>query len=399
MHYLVVANLFLSALLIAAAIGAGLFFYLKRRRRKRADLLPGDPSRDYAAANTKRRSAGSLNYSSFVYLDVDRDGRYGVGDRPMGGIMVRLSGSNGHLLSSRTNGNGFANFTMSTRARKAQIRSAGSYRFAVSVPPEWVCTSKNDIQSMPFDLIEGSPAGIGAAEMVKPVGIAPVRVVSGRTDKDVTATISAVKGAQNLAAETLAPGSEFRFQIPDGAEALILDGPGVNRNLTLPAYPTNLGLISPVRPTLSPDAMLETIDFNEVTPRGLRKIPSGYANLNWFNLNAISRDFQSGSEGYVNGNTSGDHSCYTSSGHPAELWSAKPFGFHSVMLSSAWLMSEGEIATIETWLGDTLIASDLVAVSALGPVHYAPMLKAVTRIRLSSKRYWQLVVDDLILVR
>ena len=66
MHYLVVANLFLSALLIAAAIGAGLFFYLKRRRRKRADLLPGDPSRDYAAANTKRRSAGSLNYSSFV---------------------------------------------------------------------------------------------------------------------------------------------------------------------------------------------------------------------------------------------------------------------------------------------------------------------------------------------
>ena len=69
------------------------------------------------------------------------------------------------------------------------------------------------------------------------------------------------------------------------------------------------------------------------------------------------------------------------------------------MLSLAWLMSEGEIATIESWLGDTLIASDLVAVSALGPVHYAPMLKAVTRIRLSSKRYWQLVVDDMILVR
>ena len=145
--------------------------------------------------------------------------------------------------------------------------------------------------------------------------------------------------------------------------------------------------------------MLETIDFNEVTPRGLRKIPSGYANLNWFNLNAISRDFQSGSEGYVNGNTTGDHSCYTSSGHPAELWSEKPFGFHSVMLSSAWLMSEGEVAKIESWLGDTPVSSDLVAVSALGPVHYAPMLKAVTRIRLSSKRYWQLVVDDLILVR
>ncbi len=88
MQYLVVANLLLSAAIIAAAIRSRPIFYLKRRRRKQASLLPGNPSRDYAASDPKRRLAGSLNYSSFVYLDVDRDGRYSVGDRPMGGIKM-----------------------------------------------------------------------------------------------------------------------------------------------------------------------------------------------------------------------------------------------------------------------------------------------------------------------
>ena len=398
MQYLIVANLLLSAVLIAAAIGAGLYFYLKRRRRKQASLLPGNPSRDYAAPNTKRRSAGSLNYSSFIYLDVDRDGRYGVGDRPMGGIMVRLSGSQGHLLSSRTNGNGFANFTMSTRSRKAQIRSAGNYTFAVSIPPGWISTSGGEVQAVPFDLIEGSPAGIGSAEMVKPVGIAPVRFVRGQTAAEA-ASLSFTRRGERLLQESLKPNIRFQINVPDDADAILVDGPGSGKSLTLSTYPTDLGILAPQRAAIGADAPLETIDFNDVTPRGLRKIPSGYAGLNWFNLNTISRDFQGGSEGYVNGNTSGDHLCYTSSGHPAELWSDKPFSFHSVMLSSAWLRSEGEICIVETWQADRLVARDEIAVSALTPVHYAPMLRGITRIRFSSKQYWQIAIDDLVIAR
>ena len=399
MQYLVVANLLLSAAIIATATGAGLYFYFKRRRRKQASQLPGNPSRDYAASDPKRRLAGSLNYSSFVYLDVDRDGRYSVGDPPMGGIKVRLSGAAGHLFSSRTNVNGFANFSMSARSRKAPIRSPGTYCFEVSVPPGWTCTSKNDIQTMAFDVVEGSPAGIGAADMVRPVGLAPIRYASGRTDNEVRAKILAVRSGAVLSAEMLDPGSDFRFQVPEDAEELVLEWEGIGRRLMLSPYPTHLGLISPKRACLDASAALETIDFDGVTARGLRKIPSGYAKLNWFNLNVVARDFHGGSEGYVNGNTSGDHSCYTSSGHPAEIWSDQPFGFHSVMLGGAWLTAEGETAKIESWLGETLVATDLVRVSALGPVHYAPMLKAVTRIRLSSKTYWQLVVDDLTLAR
>lgn len=399
MQYLIVANLLFSAALIIAAVGAGLYFHFKRQRRRRVLLLRGNPSRDYSIHDLRRRPAGTLNYSSFVYLDVDRDGRYSLGDRPMGGIKVRLSGAAGHLLSSRTNVNGFANFSMSAKSRKASIRSPGTYRFEVSVPSGWTCTSKNDVQTMAFNTIEGSPAGLGAAEMVRPVGLAPICCAKGRTDKAVSAQISAIGSGAVLAAMILGPDSDFSFQVPEQTEELVIEGEGVSRRLRLSPYPTDLGLLSPKRACIDSPASLETIDFDGVTARGLRKIPSGYAKLNWFNLNVVARDFHSGSEGYVNGNTSGDHTCYTSSGHPAEIWSDEPFDFHSVMLSSAWLTAEGETAKIECWQGQTLIASDMVQVSALGPVHYAPMLKAVTRIRLSSKAYWQLVVDDLILAR
>ncbi len=397
MHYLIVANLLLSATLIVAAIGGGIYLYVRRRRRKQVLPRRDDPARDYAAAGPGRRP-GSLNYSSFVYLDVDRNGRYSLADRPMGGIVVRLSGKGGHLSSVRTNLNGFANFTTSARSRRADIHAAGNYTFTVSVPPGWRCTSGNEIQTAAFDFIAGSPAGIGAPEMVTPVGLAPIRFVRGRTAGG-PATLSFLQGGESIFRQVLDPDGPFRVEAPEGADAIALEGPDFKRSLVLSTYSTDLGLVSPERSALASDSVLETVDFDGVTPRGLRKIPSGYAGLNWFNLNAISRDFHAGSEGYVNGTTSGDHSCYTSSGHPAEIWSERPFGFHSVMLSSAWLTAESEIAQIDSWLGDTLVASDLVAVSALGPVRYAPMLEAVTRIRLSSKRYWQLVVDDLTVVR
>jgi hypothetical protein len=330
---------------------------------------------------------------------VDRDGQYGVSDRPMGGIKVRLTGAKGHLWSSKTNTNGFANFTMSAKSRKAPINSPGDYKFSVSVPPGWRLTSGNAVQTQNFQFIAGSPAGIGSDNMVRPVGIAPLRYVGGRTVAGISPTITAMKAGHAVIQETLKPDSFFHVDVPEDADAIVVHSPGLVRNLKLSPYPTNLGILSPELVVLEPDATLQTIDFNNVSTRGLRKIPSGYAGLNWFNLNALAQDFQGAHEGYVNGNTSGDHVCYTSSGHPGEVWSDRPFGFHSVMLTAAWLQSEGETAKIESWLGDELIASDVVTVSALTPVHYAPMLKEVTRIRFSAKHHWQLTIVDLTLAR
>lgn len=397
MAYLLIANLILWAALAATAAAFGVYAYRKRRSKRRSRRY-GDPSKDYAPRKDWSRATGKLNYSSFVYFDVDRDGRYGVGDRPMSGIVARLSQAGAHLMTSRTNGNGFANFTMSVVKRRAHIGSPGSYTFAVSVPPDWVCTSDNAVQTQEFRLIAGSPAGIGTDEMVRPVGIAPARTISGRTAV-AAATVLILKGGESVLSETIAAESAFRITIPDAADTVAIDGPGFARKLTPSPYPTHLGVLSADHKAIEAGAALEMIDFDGVTPRGLRKIPSGYAGLNWFNFNAISRDFHGGNEGYVNGNTSGDHTCYTSSGLPAELWGERPFGFHSVMISVAWLNAEGETAKIESWRGDTLLAADEIAVSALTPVHYAPMLKDVTRIRFSSKHFWQLVIDDLVLAR
>ena len=69
------------------------------------------------------------------------------------------------------------------------------------------------------------------------------------------------------------------------------------------------------------------------------------------------------------------------------------------MISAAWLRSEGETARIESWRGDVLVAVEEIVVSALTPIHYAPMLKDITRIRFSSKHCWQLALDDLVLAR
>ncbi|MER9303052.1 hypothetical protein [Mesorhizobium sp. M0496] len=78
--------------------------------------------------------------------------------------------------------------------------------------------------------------------------------------------------------------------------------------MTLSPYPADLGLLSPQ--TADTDAALETIDFDDVTSHTFRKIPSGHAGLAWRNLNAMACDYTKDSQGYVNGNVSGDHVVY-----------------------------------------------------------------------------------------
>ena len=121
--------------------------------------------------------------------------------------------------------------------------------------------------------------------------------------------------------------------------------------------------------------------------------------MNWFNLNAIARDFTKRSQGYVNGNTSGDYVAYTSGGYPALISSDRPFDFIGIYLSVAWLKAEGEIGIIESWRGDALIARDSVTLSALTPVFYNPCLPEITRVRLATQHFWQMVLDDLIIAR
>ncbi|WP_217578420.1 hypothetical protein [Mesorhizobium sp. GbtcB19] len=383
-----------SALVLAGA-GGLIAVALRRRRKRRKARGNPNPAGDYAPRANWVPTSGKLNFSSFVYMDVDGDGAYGVADRPMAGIMVRLYDERGAFLaSSRSNGAGFANFAMSAKRRSAVIQRPGVYRFAVSVPPGWRATSANAEQPVRLMEAPGSMVGLAGEGLPKPVGLTPGRTVSGRTPAGSGAMLSVMRKGQLLESRALPADAAFRFPLGVDADAIVIGGSGLDRRLRLSAYPVDFGRLSPG--VLGPEAMLTTIGFDDITPRGLCKVPSGHAGLDWRNLNAMSRDHTPNSEGYVNGNVSGAYIAYTSSGHPGEFGRAAPFGFHSVMLTGAWLTSEGEVALVESWLGEELVASDEIVLSALAPVNYAPMLKAVTRVRISTRHHWQAVLDDLV---
>ncbi|RWB71756.1 hypothetical protein [Mesorhizobium sp.] len=379
--------------LIGAVALVLLTFHLRRRRRKARGSA--DPARDYASRTNWRGKGGGLNFSSFVFMDVDGDGRFGLADRPMGGIVVRAFDDSGAFLAAvRTNNGGFANFVMSASKRRAILRNAGAYRFSVSVPKGWRVSTGNETQTLRLDELPGSPAGLAGEDLPKAVGLVPARFVRGMAAAE--ATLVLLGGGGVLQTRQLTPGN-FLVDLPAGADMLRVSGSGLDRRLALSAYPIDLGRLRP--DAIAADAALETIGFDDVTPLAFQKIPSGYGGLDWRNLNAIARNYVKDSHGYLNGNSSGNHSAYTSSGHAAEFGAASPFGFHSVMLTAAWLASEGEVALIESWLGDELVGSDEIVLSALAPVHYAPMLKAVTRVRISTRHCWQLLLDDLVLAR
>jgi len=383
-----------SALVLAGAVALIAIALRQRRKRRKARGNP-NPAGDYAPRANWAPTSGKLNFSSFVYMDVDGDGAYGVADRPMAGIMVRLYDEHGTFLAAaRSNAAGFANFPMSSKRRSAAIQRPGVYRFSVSVPSGWRASSANADQPVRLREAPGSMVGLAGEGLPKPVGLAPGRMVSGSTPAGAGATLSVMGKGRLLESRALPPDAAFRFPLGVDADEIVIAGSGRDRRLALPAYPVDLGVLA--SGALAPDATLTVIGFDDITPRGLCKVPSGHAGLDWRNLNAMARDHTANSEGYVNGNVSGAYIAYTSSGHPAEFGRAGPFGFHSVMLAAAWLASEGEVALVESWLGEDLVASDRIVLSALAPVHYAPMLKAVTRVRISTLHHWQVVLDDLV---
>lgn len=382
--------------MVAGAI-ALIALALRRRRKRRKLRRSADPAHDYRARANWSASDHALNYSSFVFMDVDGDGRFGDVDRPMGGIVVRVFDDKGAFITSATsNSSGFANFLMSTRKRWASLRAPGLYRFSVSVPKGWRVSTGNESQMLRLVELPGSPAGLVGEDLPGLVGLIPGRSLRGRVPASAQATLKLMGKGELLQTMPLAAGS-FQFDLPDVADTLEISGPDIGRRLALSPYPTDLGELRP--DAIADEAVLSRIGFDDVTSLDFKKVPSGHAGLEWRNINAIARNYVKESEGYLNGSISGNHAAYTSSGHPAEFGGSTPFGFHSVMLTAAWLRSEGEVALIESWLGDELVASDEVVLSALAPVHYAPMLKAVTRVRVSTRHYWQLVLDDLVLAR
>ncbi|MEM1378605.1 MAG: hypothetical protein AAGG69_14575 [Pseudomonadota bacterium] len=370
----------------------------RKLKKKRWAHHEGNAALDYPVRTDWTRSGGKVNYSAFVYFDVDRDGRYGELDRTLSGIHVRLYKSNKFVRRSITNINGFANFASSTKQRRAPINKPSKMRFEVSVPPGWVCTSDNAVQSRDFRLIPGSPTGIGADSLPDPIGLAPRRYIRGTCGDDANLRLSFASTGPEFSEHALKPNTPFEIDVPDGADTLILANEFRDRRVSLPPYPVDLGCVS--NAALSDQLRdLEVIDFEALSASGLKKVPNGYRGFDWTGLNMMSREFTPGCDGGSNGAITGQNICYTSSGHPGEIRGDVPFYFHSIALTSAWSQAEGETVIVQVFDGEKLCREDRITISTFTPVIYAPMEPSVTSIRIASEHYWQVIIDAVVVGR
>lgn len=353
------------------------------------------------------RTSGSpdlkLNVSCFAYRDLNRNGSYDLGERAYAGIEVTMRTPAGTKVVATSNVAGFANFTMSRRARSADIRGEGSATIAVRPPAGWTITTGNGEQAGTFRFLAGSPAGIVMEKTFQPVGIAPELTIGGRIELD-TAGGSPVRGELRATsprgtATMIAVSPTGRFSFPAESGEWRLDYTAgttpIQRRIQVGSYPVEVGTLATARAEadVRPRAAIATFDSlgrsNQVV-----EVPNGYAGLQWYNWVAIYQHTLE-SVGMVNATVSGEYVAYNSSGHAATVSSGQPFDFVGGYVGALWPEGERGDVMVRAWRADRLVYEDRFRVRIAGPVYFDADYRDVTRIEFASATYWQLGIDDL----
>jgi hypothetical protein len=350
------------------------------------------PEAAYQSRNDWSMSRGDLNLSSYLFFDLNENGILDLGDRPLANIAVALRQGENEITVSRSNINGFANFSASSTYANAPLHEPGLYEFVVLVPPGWFTTTNNVDQERELISMPGSNCGVAfMGDMLKPVGLAPTTFIRGTYSGNAAAEVSLTHEGKVIASKLLAP--EERFSWPADTGHYVLKSGDFTHNVNVDFYPVDIGSIGSEMPST---ATPRRADFEDVVSTGLRKVANGYHGLNWFNLNAMRNDFSNGGSGYTNGTTSGCYILYTSSGHPCEISNDQPFDFLQVNLTNAWPAADGQSMVVEYFRGDDKVREDRVPLSSLCPVTYQPKIANVTKVRMVPEHYWQVVLDDLV---
>lgn len=346
------------------------------------------------------------NVSHFIYRDVNRNGIYDIGDRPMVGIAVRLTRPDGSHVIRRSNIHGFVNFTNSLTATPVDVSQPGDYEFEVLIPDGWMITSDNAIQTARYDIKPGSRPGIVADQIPVPAGLAQVLTVSGQlvtadgqaAGRGIQVTATSQTGQQQRQASDR--NGYFSFEVEPGhwqIEALH-DGSGqrAQREVYIQQAPVRLSKLilddAPLEPIVDP----KVVDFEDITLSPITKMPNGPAGLAWHNLIPTDNEFYRG-EGYINSTMSGRYVGYNTSGYPVTISHPDGFNFHGGYFGVAWMTAEGETLHIRAWRDDQLIGSESYTLSALGSFWFDADYRNITRLELSTEHYWQFVTDDLVL--
>jgi hypothetical protein len=336
-------------------------------------------------------TGGDLNISGFVFRDANRNGVYDEDDPTMEGIATQMTSPQGNSLIRWTNSNGFANFSMSARNSAADVSSPGLYDFEVIVPGGWELTTGNARQTKRFDLAPGAVADMVADPPFFPVGIAPTLSISGPVPEAARDEVVSVRSPSG---EWLRIGAEgtMQFRLPaQPGEWQIAFGDGEDRlvrSVEVEEFPVQLSTAGGA--SGDPTGTEVVVDYEDVTEKPIREMPSGVGGLNWWNMVALQV-----APSYNNSAVSGRYVGYNSSGHPARIWLDKPFSFVGGHFGVAWQRAHGETLHLRGYRRGELVYEDQITLSYLGPVWFQADYDNIDRLDLATEHYWQFVSDDL----
>ncbi|MBW8908999.1 MAG: hypothetical protein JF620_08255 [Mesorhizobium sp.] len=341
-------------------------------------------------------SGGQMNTSLLVFRDLNRNGVYDMGDRPMSRAAVELDKPNGSTIMRLTNADGFANFRMSAIQRDLEVVDPGHYAFRVVPPPGFSVTTGNAVQESDYVVSPGSPGDMIALSTTHPVGIAADLTISGAVAAGVRVSLTGPDGV--TAAAKVGPDGRFSAPATPGQWLVDFSAAGVNERrhvVVVGQAPVVLSSSSGKgRPAEAPLPNAHVVGFDDLmTAPGVFEIPAGYGGLGWYNLVATHQSFYAG-PGYINTTMSGEFIAYNSSGHPAQVFSDKPFDFTGAYFGAGWDDAEGETLMLKAWRGDEPAYEDQLVLSANGMVYFVADYRRITRLEIRTQHYWQAAIDD-----
>jgi len=340
-------------------------------------------------------NGGQMNTSLLVFRDLNRNGVYDLGDRPMSRVAVELDKPKGDAIMRLTNVSGFANFRMSVIQRDLEVVDPGQYAFKVVPPPNYSVTTGNASQESDYVVSPGSPGDMIASRTTHPVGLAADLTISGAVAAGSRVSLTG-PGAATAAAK-VGPDGRFSAAVTSGQWLVDFSANGVTerRRIVVGAGPVVLSAFSGKGgPAEQPLPNQHVVGFDDLmTTPGVFEVPSGYGGLDWYNLVAMHQRFTDG-PGYINTTMSGEFIAYNSSGHPAQVFSDKPFDFTGAYFGAGWDGAEGETLILKAWRGDEPAYEDRLVLSANGLVYFAGDYRRITRLEIRTQHYWQAAIDD-----
>lgn len=350
------------------------------------------PKRSWGSFNN-----GRMNTSLLVFRDINRNGVYDLGDRPMSHVAVELDKPDGDTIMAWTNVSGFANFRMSVLQRDLDVVDPGTYAFRVVPPPGLSVTTGNATQASGYAVWPGSPGDMIALETTHPVGLAADLTISGVAPAG--SRVSATGPGGEVVQADVAADGRFSLAAKPGDWLVEVsageDGAVQRRTVSVRQAPVVVSAFSGEEERAEePLPTAHTVGFDDfMTSSGVFEVPSGYGGLNWYNLVAMHQRFTDG-PGYINTTMSGEFIAYNSSGHPAQVSSDEPFDFDGAYFGAGWNDAEGETLLLTAWRGDERAYEDRVELSSSRPVYFAAGFRRITRLEIRTQHYWQAAIDD-----